>query len=100
MPRPGRVPRAGLHHPVPRADLTAGLRLARDDHRRSGRLNDGGAHGTQQHSRESATAVAADHNQLGGLRVLDELTCWPVTHDLTVNLDIGIALLPPRKTLG
>ena len=59
MPRPGRTARAGMHDPVSQcAFLSVGakLRLARDDHRHTGRLNNPRTDGTQQHAGEAPKA--------------------------------------------
>jgi hypothetical protein len=47
--------------------------LPSDDHGHAGRLCDGCADRTQQHSGESTAAVAADNRQLRRLRLLEKL---------------------------
>jgi len=49
------------------------LVLAGDDHRDAGRVHHSGADRTEQHSGESAPAVAADHHELGRLALVEQM---------------------------
>ena len=70
------------------------------DHRHASRLGDRRTDRTEQHSGESATAVAADDGQLRRLRLLEQLTRGPVQDDDASHAHVGIALLPSRQPLG
>ena len=76
------------------------LALAGDDHRDTGRVCHGGADRAEQHSGESAPAVAADHDELGGLGFVEQMASGVVEHQPAVNGDIGIAFLPAGQAFG
>ena len=65
--------------------------MAGDDRRDTGCVYHGGADRSEQHSGESASAVAADHDELGGLGFIEEMARWAVKHQPAVNGDVGIA---------
>ena len=73
------------------------LVLAGDDHRDAGCVYHSGADRAEQHSGESAPAVAADHDELGGLGFVEEMARRAVKHQPTVNGDVGIAFLPASQ---
>lgn len=45
-------------------------------------------------------AAGADHDQLGGFGLLDEVVRGPVEHDHTAHTNIGVTFLPPGQALG
>jgi len=42
----------------------------------------------------------ADHDQLGGFGLRDEVVRGPVEHDHTAHSNIGVTFLPPGQALG
>jgi len=75
-------------------DLRA--RLACHDDRDPRQLGNPFADRTHQHFGESTAATTADHQQLGFLRAFDELSCRLIADHDTVNIYIGVLLLPSR----
>ena len=76
------------------------LVLAGDDHRDAGCVYHGGADRAEQHSSESAPAVAADHDELGRLGFVEEMAGRLIKHNPTVDGDIGEAFLKAGEPLG
>ena len=74
--------------------------LARDDDRHTGRVHHCCADRAEQQSGEAAAAVAADHDQLGRLGLLEQVMRGPVENDDATNADIGVALLPASQAFG
>ena len=74
--------------------------LAGDDHRYAGCVYQGGADRAEQHSCESAPAVAADHDELGRLGFVEEMAGWVIEHNPAVNGDVRVALLEVGEPLG
>ena len=60
----------------------------------------GGADRAEQHSGESAPAVAADHDELGGLGFVEKMAGRVIEHNPTVDGDIGVAFLEAGEPLG
>ena len=73
------------------------LVLAGDDHRDAGCVYHGGADRAEQHSGESAPAVAADHHELGGLGFVEQMAGRVIKHNPAVNSDVGMAFLPTSQ---
>ena len=63
--------------------------LSGDDHRDAGRVHHGGADRAEQHSGESAPAVAADHDELGRFGFVEEVAGRLIKHNPMVEGDIG-----------
>ena len=73
--------------------------MAGDDHRHASRLSHRRADRAEQHAGESPAAMTAHDDELGGLRLLDQLVCWRITDNDVTHPDIGITLLPRLQTL-
>ena len=71
--------------------------MAGDDYRDARRMCDGGADRSEQHSGESAPAMAPDHDELGKLGFIEEMERCAVKHQPAVNGDVGIAFLPTSQ---
>jgi hypothetical protein len=73
---------------------------AGDDDRCAGRLYHRGADRAEQHPGKFTVAAGADHDQLRGFGLLDEVVRGPVEYDHTAHTNIGVTFLPACKALG
>jgi len=73
---------------------------AGDDDRCAGRLYHRGADRAEQQAGQFAVAAGADHDQLRGFGLLDELVRGPVENDRTAHPNVGVTFLPAGQPLG
>jgi hypothetical protein len=85
--------------PFLRPKVQLGLRLACNDHRRLDTLHHCRADRAQQHSREAAAAMTADHHQLSKLGLIDEFGSRLSANVGTAHGDVGVAFTPTGQTL-
>src|SRR5271166_1640840 len=67
------------------------LRLTDHYHRNVRRMGHRRADRAQKHSRESASTAAADNDELGRLRRVEQVTGRVVAHDPGMNGDVRVA---------
>jgi phosphate transport system protein len=73
--------------------------LAGDDDRNAGTVHHGSADRTEQHSGESATAVATDDDQLGRLGLVEKTAGRLIPNHHPFDADVGLAFLPAGDAL-
>ena len=73
--------------------------LAGDDDRNASTVHHGSADRTEQHSGESATAVATDDDQLGRLGLVEKTAGRLIPNHHPFDADVGVAVLPAGDAL-
>src|SRR6516165_2127354 len=71
-----------------------------DDHRGQRGFGDRDGNRTEMHAGEAPAPAAADDDQLGLSRFLDQPARRTIAHDPTADADVGIAFLPPSQPLA
>jgi hypothetical protein len=74
--------------------------LAGDDDRNASTVHHGSADRTEQHSGESATAVATDDDQLGRLGLVEKTAGRLIPNHHPFDADVGVAFLPAGQPDG
>ena len=72
----------------------------RDDDRNASTVHHGSADRTEQHSGESATAVATDDDQLGRLGQVEKTAGRLIPNHHPFDADVGVAVLPAGDALA
>ena len=76
------------------------LALAGDNHRRARGLRDTRTDRSEQHSHESAAAMASHDDQLSRLGLVEEPASGLIPDKQAANVNVGIAFPPACETLG